>query len=83
MSKLVVIQVETSHHDPNAVAFYAYFEGGECDLKQVQAAFDDEDSELIEGGGSPFLDDGLQAEEVPNRLSKATGLRRFFVCQAC
>lgn len=83
VSKLIVVQVETSHYDANAVAFYAYFEGGECDVEQVRKAFEDEDGDLVEGGGEPFLEGGLQPEEVPNRLSRATGLRRFFVCQAC
>lgn len=83
MSKLIAVRLEPDHQNTNACSFYAYFEGGACDLDQVNEAFENEDDRLEGGALSPTeeLSDGT--EEVPNALTRATGLRRFFVCQAC
>lgn len=84
MSKLIAVRLEPDHQTPEALSFYAYFQGGGYDLDQVNEALDDDEDERVEGGAlspSDELSDG--AEEVPNAITRATGLRRFFVCQGC
>lgn len=83
MSKLIAVRLEPDHQTPEALSFYAYFEGGGYDPDQVNEALENEDERLEGGALSPTeeLSDGT--EETPNAITRATGLRRFFVCQGC
>jgi hypothetical protein len=76
-TQLVSLKLEQNHHNRQNVAWYAYFTG-DCDLDQVQKAFDDPQDKRVERS---FL--GLEIEdppdEVPNAFSKKNKLRRFYV----
>lgn len=86
-AKLIAVQLETCHHNKDATAWYAYYEG-EPDL-----AFEDDAEaeawkkdvrEAAKKDGAPL---GLQFEdsgqdEVPSDLSEAAGLHRYLVALA-
>ena len=78
------MKLETCHANSDGVAWYAYFEGDPTeDELTVEAVFEDE--EVREGGplGWDSEDEyDTEAEEVPDRLSKHAGLRRYFVSPA-
>jgi hypothetical protein len=81
MSKLVALVLEPDHAEPNGFAFYAYFKD-DYDHEQVLEVLRDLDDPRLECGACSFseeVSDG--SDEVPNALTAATGLRRFFVCQ--
>lgn len=78
---LKAVQLETLHDEPDAVAFYAYVDG-EYDADEVRRALEDDEDERVQGGAlspGPTLPKG---KEVPNALSRATGLRRFLAAYA-
>lgn len=83
MSTMIAVRLEPDHQTPEALSFYAYFDG-EFDGNQVNEAVENEEDARYEGGAlSPSEEWSDGTEEVPNAITRATGLRRFFVCQAC
>jgi len=79
VAKLVYVQLETNHANTDSVAWYAYFVGAPSE-EELANCLDYEDvRESAPLGAEPCED----PEEVPNLLSKHTGLRRFFVANAC
>lgn len=80
MAKLIYVQLETCHANTDGVAWYAYFEG-EPTEEELDTCFDNDD--LVEKAPLGRLDEGDPKEEVPNPLSRATGLRRYCVDGAC
>lgn len=83
MSKLVAVQLETCHANSDGSAWYAYLDGEFTEEQFNDRSFRREVRELIKENGAPlrFEFDGL--EEVPNRLSKATNLRRYYIGYGC
>lgn len=77
MAQLITVTLETCHANTDGVAWYAYFEG-EPTEDELDAAFEDES--LVEN--VPLGHEEDEAEEVPNRLSKHAGLRRYCVAAA-
>lgn len=85
MSKLIAVRLEPDHQTPEAFSFYAYFQDGGFDFEQVNQVIEaDGDDDRLEGGAYGLSEElSVDAEEVPNAITRATGLRRFFVCQGC
>lgn len=79
--KIVDVQLETHHENPDAVAYYTYVATDEGKvnkkkLKEAVKAFEDEEFG-VDDDGEEELD--YELEERPNKLSEHTGLRRFYV----
>ena len=77
-SKLVAVQLETCHANTDGTAWYAYFTGEFPEdnfkiLKEIEKAAKEDGAPL----GVEIEEDSV--EEVPNALSKHTGLRRYYV----
>jgi len=78
---LVAVQLETNHWNTDSVAFYAYFrqEPAEQDWREAEDSLSDPDGEHHGPLGLESAEPWQNREEVPNRLSQTTGLRRFFL----
>ena len=82
--RLVALQLETCHANTNGTAWYAYVEG-EGTPSQAQSlageAYQGHDADRVENAplSAEFVAD---PEEVPNALSRHTGLRRYYVAAA-
>lgn len=82
MAQLLSVQLESCHHNLDGSSFYAYFKG-EPTKEELETCLND--PALIEASGlSPDKDEEfpVSPEEVPNLLSKAAGLRRYYVSEA-
>lgn len=88
-AKLIAVQLETCHHNKDATAWYAYYEG-ELDTEALTGddalaeEWKKEVREAAKKDGAPL---GLQFEdsgqdEVPSPLSEAAGLYRYLVALA-
>lgn len=87
MPKLIAVQAETCHHNPDGIAWYAYYDG-EPELvfgtDEAESAFKAEIGSAAKKDGAPM---GLEFEdagqdEAPNALSEHAGLRRYLVALA-
>lgn len=79
--KIIDLQLETHHENNDAVAWYAYVETSEpkVNLGALESAlinFEAEEFGVDNEGEDPLEYD---LEEKPNKLSRHTGLRRFYV----
>lgn len=74
---LVAVQLETCHAERRAVAFYAYFrqEPDEADWEDALEAADEAPAPLSLNPADQWED----REEVPNHLSQAAGMKRFYL----
>lgn len=80
-AKLVCVQLETCDDNTDGVAFYGYFEGKPA-RKDLRAAV--KACEKVPGPLGPADWTGPSDwKEEPNRLSEATGLKRWYVSAAC
>lgn len=79
MVKLIYVQLETCHANPDGVAWYAYFDGPPT-VEDLESAFDDESK--VEQGSLGRLDFDEGPEEVSSPLSQAAGFRRYYVSAA-
>lgn len=82
MARLIYVQTETCDENRDAVAWYAYFDG-EPDGDDLDRVFEDRGRVCECGLGWDELTYEDSREEVPNRLSEHTGLRRWYVAGAC
>ena len=92
MAKLICVRTETCHANADGVAWYAYFESyvtqqGHVDGVPTDAEFASvfKNPALVESCNLGWDDEGEyeeKPEEVPNLLSRHTGLRRFYVSLA-
>ena len=94
-TKILAVQLETNCANIDGVAWYAYCDG---DLRvsdyASEASYRDAVKKLAEADGSPLslsfneniepveTFETFEPVEVPNPLSKATGLRRYWVAYA-
>jgi len=79
--KLISVELETCHANPDGTAWYAYVEGTieeleeECGRASLEATF----KHYAKANGAPLGLEPEDWEEVPNRLSKHTKLKRYYV----
>lgn len=84
MPKLVAIQLEACHHS-GGLAWYAYYdeEVTEDFFVEGKEAFRIAYHLLVETGDNERLGDWADSlEEVPTRLSRHAGLRRYYAASA-
>lgn len=81
MAKLICVQLETCHANDDAVAWYAYFKQTDDEVPIENENSKEAVRNAIEEEGPLGLDEDEDCdwEEVPNKLSKYAGLRRFYV----
>lgn len=87
MAKLIAVQAETCHHNPDGIAWYAYYEGEPelvFETDGAEAAFKAEIEAAAKKDGAPMgLEfEGSGQDEAPNALSEHAGLRRYLVALA-
>jgi hypothetical protein len=81
--KIVAVQLETGHANSDGTAWYAYCNGTLSVDELGVDAFEDLVGGLAKADGAPLgLEFDNSPEEVPNLLSNATGLRRYWVASA-
>lgn len=80
VAKLVWAQLETCHANSDGVAWYAYYSGEPAEDELLSWNYD---LGLVEDAPLGHDVDLTLFEEVPNALSQATNLRRYFVAAAC
>lgn len=86
--KLIHVQLEVCHANSDGVSWYGYFRN-----LPTGPYIDQPDQTLLDecaaraathrNGGSIELSQVGETEEVPTEITKETGLRRFYVGQAC
>lgn len=72
-AKLIAVQLETCHNDHDGSAWYAYYTAptADFDVNELRAA--------AKKDGAPLGFESDAAELVPNALSEATRLCRYYV----
>ncbi len=83
MPKLVAVQLETCHANSDGTAWYGYFTGPvefeEEDTLPADESVIEEVEAAVEKSSDPLSIEVEDWEEVPNALSRHTGLRRYYV----
>jgi hypothetical protein len=77
MPKLVAVQLETCHANTDGTAWYAYLDGPTTLWAEMLLEIE----EAAKKDGAPLgveIDED-SIEEVPNSLSRHTGLKRYYV----
>jgi hypothetical protein len=86
MANLVAVQLETCHANTDGCGWYAYFDG-EPDVITLRKSksFRKQVLKAVKDNGAPLgllNDDDFETvldEEVPNDLSRHTGLKRWYL----
>ena len=80
---LVSLKLETCHANSDGVAWYAYTHGVLTDTQELEALYEDDTAVFECDGGALGVDEWEKVPtEVPNALTRATGLRRWYVASA-